>query len=205
MTEATAIDSQIIQIGAGKAFTAADFSNVASTRNAGNVLGRMHAKGKLARAVRGVYYVPERSTLMKTEIPVSAEEVIRAIARANKWVVCPAGDAALNKLGLDTQVPAKIVYVSSGPYKSYKYGRYKIELKHRANRDLLDCSETTCTVVQALKALGKDNVDAHVIEALAQNLSDEQADTLAMESTGLTSWVAEAIKRIQEAKHGQNR
>ena len=137
MTEAKAIDSRIAEIGAGKAFTAADFSDVASPRNAGNVLGRMHAKGRLARAVRGVYYVPERSALMGTEVPASADEVVRAIARANKWVVAPAGDAALNRLGLDTQVPAKLTYVSSGPYKSYEYGNYEIELKQVASEKLV--------------------------------------------------------------------
>ena len=205
MTEAKAIDSRIAQIGAGKAFTAADFSDVASARNAGNVLGRMHAKGKLARAVRGAYYVPEYSALMGIEVPASADEVVRAIARANKWVVAPAGDAALNKLGLDTQVPAKLTYVSSGPYKSYEYGNYEIELKHRANRDLLDCSETTCIVVQALKALGKDAVDEGTIETLARNLTDEQVDTVMGESAGFTSWVGEAAKKIWEAKHGQDR
>ena len=203
MTEAKSIDRQIVRIGAGKAFTAADFSDVASKRNAGNVLGRMHAKGRISRAVRGVYYVPECSALMGTEVPVSADEVVRAIARANKWVVCPAGDAALNRLGLDTQVPARLTYVSSGPYKTYEYGRYEIELKHRANRDLLDCSQITCTVVQALKALGKEGVDEDIINALARNLSDEQVETVVSESVGLTSWVAETMKRIQEAKHGQ--
>ncbi len=205
MTEAKSIGNRITQIGAGKAFTAADFSGVASARNASNVLGRMHAKGKLSRAVRGVYYVPEKSALINVEVPVSADEVVRAIARANKWIVCPAGDAALNKLGLDAQTPAKLTYVSSGPYKSYKYGNREIELKHRANRDLLDCSEITCTVVQALKALGKDNIDARIIGTLARNLSDEQVNVLVKESTGLTSWVEEAIKRIREANHGQDR
>ena len=205
MTEAKTIDSRIAEIGAGKAFTAADFSDVASPRNAGNVLGRMHAKGRLARAVRGVYYVPERSALMGAEVPVGADEVVRAIARANKWVVAPAGDAALNALGLDTQVPAKLSYVSSGPYKSYEYGPYSIELKHRANRDLLDCSPITCTFVQALKALGRGNVDERTVCALARNLDDEQVRTILGESAGLTSWVSETAKRVWEAKHGQDR
>lgn len=95
---------------------------------------------------------------MGTEVPASADEVVRAVARANKWIVALSGDAALNALGLDTQVPAKLVYVSSGPYKRYEYGPYDIELRHRANRDLLDCSQVTCTIVQALKALGRENV-----------------------------------------------
>ena len=63
----------------------------------------------IARAIRGVYFVPERSALMGTEVPASADEVVRAIARANKWIVAPSGDAALNALGLDTQVSAKLV------------------------------------------------------------------------------------------------
>ena len=205
MTEAEAIAGRIESIGAGRAFTAADFSDVAGRRNAANALGRMYAKGEVARALRGVYYVPERSALMVAEVAASADEVVRAVARANKWVVAPSGDASLNALGLDTQVPAKLVYVSSGPYKRYAYGPYEIELRHRANRDLLNCSPTTCTIVQALKALGRENVGDGEIGTLACNLTERQVDVFLEESAGLTSWVADAAKRIWEAKHGQDR
>ena len=197
MTEAEAIAKRIESFGAGRAFTAADFSDVAGRRNAANALGRLHAKGGIARAIR--------SALMGTEVPASADEVVRAVARANKWIVAPSGDAALNALGLDTQVPAKLVYVSSGPYKRYEYGPYDIELRHRANRDLLDCSQITCTIVQALKALGRENVGDEEIRTLARNLTEEQVSAFLEESAGLTSWVADAAKKIWEAKHGQNR
>lgn len=199
-SEAQAIGSLIMSWGPGKAFTAKDFTAVAGVRNAGNVLGRMYARGELARATRGVYYVPEKSVLLGTEVPASVDEVVRALARANKWIVAPAGDAALNALGLDTQVPARHVYVSSGPYKTYSYGPYTIELRHRANRDLLSCSPITRIVVQALKALGKDNVDSETVSTLAHNLSSEDAETLLRESKGLTSWVAETAKRIWEER-----
>lgn len=204
MSETEAIAERIKGFGAGRAFTAADFSDIAGRRNAANSLGRMHAKGEIARAVRGVYYVPERSVLMGCEVPASADEVVRAIARANKWIVAPSGDAALNALGLDTQVPAKLVYVSSGPYKRYEYGSYEIELRHRANRDLLNCSQSTCTIVQALKALGRENVGNEEIEALARNLTERQVDEFLQDSMGLTSWVTEAAGRIREAQHGQD-
>ena len=204
-TEAGRVAERIAAEGPGRAFTAADFADITSARNAGNVLGRMHARGELARAIRGVYYAPERSALMGTEVPASADEVVRAVARANKWIVAPSGDAALNALGLDTQVPAKLVYVSSGPYKRYEYGPYDIELRHRANRDLLDCSQITCTIVQALKALGRENVGDEEIGTLARNLTEEQVGAFLEESAGLTSWVADAAKKIWEAKHGQDR
>ena len=205
MTEAEAIAERIESFGAGRAFTAADFSDVAGRRNAANALGRLHAKGGIARAIRGVYYVPERSALMGTEVPASADEVVCAIARANKWIVAPSGDTALNALGLDTQVPAKLVYVSSGPYKRYEDGPYHIELRHRANRDLLDCSQITCTIVQALKALGRENVGDKEIGMLARNLTEEQVDAFLEESAGLTSWVADAAKKVWRAKYEQNR
>lgn len=200
-SEAKEVAARIAAAGPGRAFTAADFSDVTSARNAGNVLGRMYARGELARAVRGVYYVPERSELLDAEIPASADEVVRAVARANKWVVAPAGDAALNALGLDTQVPARPVYVSSGPYRTYSYGPYQIELRHRANRDLLDLSPVTRTVIQALKALGKDGVDEAAVRRISSNLSEEEVDTLLDEAVGLTSWVTEAVKSIWEVKH----
>ena len=204
MSEAERIAERIETFGVGKAFTAADFSDIAGRRNAANALGRMYAKGGLARAVRGVYYVPEKSALMACEVPASADEVVRAIARANKWIVAPSGDAALNALGLDTQVPAKLVYVSSGPYKRYGYGPYEIELRHRANRDLLDCSQTTCIIVQALKELGRENVGSKEIGMLASNLTEQQAAVFLQESAGLTSWVASAARRVWEAKNGQD-
>ena len=53
MTEAEAIVRRIEGFGAGRAFTAADFSDVAGRRNAANALGRLHAKGGIARAIRG--------------------------------------------------------------------------------------------------------------------------------------------------------
>lgn len=200
-TEAGRVAERIASEGPGRAFTAADFADITSARNAGNVLGRMHARGELARAIRGVYFVPERSELLGTEVPASVDEVVHAVARANKWIVAPAGDAALNALGLDTQVPARHVYVSSGPYKTYSYGPYEIELRHRANRDLLDCSLVTRTIVQALKALGRDGVDDETVSSLARNLTDKDAETFLKESKGLTSWITEVAKRIWEERH----
>ena len=57
MTEAEVIANRIEQAIPGTAFTAFDFSDISSARNAGNVLGRMYSKGQLAKAIRGVYYV----------------------------------------------------------------------------------------------------------------------------------------------------
>lgn len=43
------------------------------------------------------------------------------------------------------------------------------------------------------------------IGTLARNLTEEQVGAFLEESAGLTSWVADAAKKIWEAKHGQDR
>lgn len=205
VTEAEAIAKRIESFGARQGLHSRRLLRRRRSTQCRQRARALACKGRDRRAIRGVYYAPERSALMGTEVPASADEVVRAVARANKWIVAPSGDAALNALGLDTQVPAKLVYVSSGPYKRYEYGPYDIELRHRANRDLLDCSQITCTIVQALKALGRENVGDEEIGTLARNLTEEQAGAFLEESAGLTSWVADAAKKIWEAKHGQDR
>ncbi len=200
-TEAGKVAERIVAEGPERAFTAADFADIASARNAGNILGRMYARGELARAIRGVYCVPDKSELLGTEVSASVDEVVRAVPRVNKRVVTPAGDAAFNALGLDTQVPARHIYVSSGPYKTYSYGPYTIELRHRANCDLFDRPPVTRIVVQAFKTRGRNGASYEAVSALARNLADEDADTLLEESKGLTSWTAEGAKRIWRERH----
>ena len=53
--------------------------------------------------------------------------------------------------------------------------------------------------------LGRENVGDEEIGTLARNLTEEQVGSFLEESAGLTSWVADAAKKIWEAKHGQDR
>lgn len=98
-------------------------------------------------------------------------------------------------------MPARHAYVSSGPYKTYSYRPHTIELRHRANRDLLDCPPVTRTVIQALKTLGGNGASDEAVSALARNLTDEDANTLLKESKGLTSLITEVAKRIWRERH----
>ena len=102
-------------------------------------------------------------------------------------------------------MPAKLVYVSSGPYKRYEYRPYDIELRHRASRDLLDCSQITCTIITGPQNARTRNVGDREIQDARAASRKEQAGAFLEESAGLTSWVADAAKKIWGAKHGQGR
>ena len=58
----------------------------------------------------------------------------------------------------------------------------------------------TALVIQALKALGKDNIDESVITKLKKQLSSEEKDNLIKEARQTTAWVYSVIRKICEAK-----
>lgn len=194
------IEKRIRDMEPGAAFVAGDFLDIASVTNANTTLSRLADTGTVVRAVRGVYAKLQRSKLLGVDVPPSPDEVARAIARSNKWIVSPSGDAALNQLGLDTQVPATYEYVSTGPYKTYRYGKFNIAMRHTASRDLIGCSPVTCLVVQALKTLGKDRATDDVTWKLASHLGADEVATLYRETKNSTSWVFEFAKRMKEMR-----
>ena len=187
----------------GTVFVPSDLFDIASIDNANTVLSRMAKSGEILRVMRGIYAKPLYSELLGRYVLPSPEEVAYAIARSNKWTISPSGDTALNRLGLDTQVPAMYEYVSSGPYKQYGYGKFTITMKHRANRDLIECSPLTCLIIQALKALGKDSADRTLAERLAERLSPEEISEFYEETRNATAWVFSFAKLLREVKDAQ--
>lgn len=200
MTDSTAIRERIGRLEAGAVFVPSDFFDLASPDNTNSILSRLAKRGEITRVLRGVYAKPRRSDLLGKDVPPAPDAVARAIARSNGWTIAPSGDTALNRLGLDTQVPASYSYISSGPYKSYRYGPFEIEFKRRANRDIVNRSETTSLVIQALKALGRDRVTDDTVRTLAAVIPEGQTDTVLRETQSATSWVYETIRQVKEAQ-----
>ena len=198
MSEAQDIENRIDSIEPGKLFITSDFLDIADTVNVNNVLSRLARAGRIERVVRGVYAKPKFSSFLQEYLIPDVDAVAHAIARNNHWTIAPAGDIALNRLGLDTQVPAVYQYVSSGPYKKYAYGKFTIEMLHRANRDMIDYSPVTMLVIQALKAKGKERVDEETLSILSGKLNDDQIGTLVSETRETTAWIHEFAKKLNE-------
>lgn len=200
MSVAKEIGNRIEAADPNTVFIPSDFYDIADAPAVRNVLSRLVRDGALRHDARGVYSKPRFSKFLGEEVPPGIDDIARAIARANGWVIVPSGNHALNMLGLDTQVPASFTYVSSGPYKKYDIDGAKVSFKHRANRDIIEKSYLTCLVIQALKALGKDGIDDRVLEKLASRLTMEEAEALYNETRNATSWVFRAAKGMREMK-----
>lgn len=191
-----AIRSRIEAALEGSVFVNSDFCDVTDPNTVKQIVNRMVKDGALRRVIRGVYEKPKYSKLLGEYLEADPDAVAKALARNYHWNIAPCGDAALNLLGLSTQVPAVWSYVSDGPYKTYRWGNIKIEFKKRANKEITSLSPITALVIQALKALGKGNVSNGNIEALSGRLDADQKTTLLAESGEATDWVYSAIKKI---------
>lgn len=69
---------------------------------------------------------------------------------------------------------------------------------HRTNKEVTGLSETTSLVVQALKELGKENVNSVTIDLIASRLSADDKTKMLSEASRSTDWVYEVIKKISE-------
>ena len=180
----------------GSVFVSTDFTDITDKKTVNMGLIRLADEGLIKKILFGVYYKPEFSKLLgETDAP-SPNKVAHALARNFGWTIVPCGDTALNLLGLSTQVPSQWVYVSDGAYKEYTFDNTTIKFKRTTNKEISKVSYKTALTIQALKALGKENITEQVILRLKKILTDEEKEKMLAESKSATSWVLELIKVI---------
>lgn len=190
------ITSRIYGRGRGWVFSANDFSAEFGRSTVDWVFYELVTKGTIRRIARGIYDYPKYSELLKQELSPDFDQVAQALARKFNWRITPTGDAALNLLGLSTQVPGRPVYLSDGPSRSYKIDHFTLEFKNSALKDVGFKSRESGLVVQALKALGKERISDNVIASIRSQLDEKTRKRVLKETVTATGWVYDAIKRI---------
>lgn len=195
------ISDKINDFDSHKVFFANDFLDIASNATVRQILKRLADERKIQRIIDGFYYNPRYSELIGEYEAVSIHELALAIARKYNWNIAPYNSTALNLLGLSTQVPTHYKYISSGRYKEYKIGDTILEFKKVNPGEIANMSLKTATVIQAIKSLGKENINAQVMQKIRENLTQEERTDLMNESKSVPSWIYEVIREICE---GQN-
>ena len=190
------IRGNIERAEAGSVFVSTDFTDITDKKTVNMGLIRLADEGLIKKILFGVYYKPEFSKLLGETVAPSPNKVAHALARNFGWTIVPCGDTALNLLGLSTQVPSQWVYVSDGAYKEYTFDNTTIKFKRTTNKEISKVSYKTALTIQALKALGKENITEQVILRLKKILTDEEKEKMLAESKSATSWVLELIKII---------
>jgi hypothetical protein len=197
--------ARIRRRGRGLAFSSKDFLDVGSRASVDQTLSGLTKAGEIRRITRGIYDYPRVNPALGGQLSPDYDSVAHAIARRNGVRIEPSGAWAANLLGLSTQVPAKIVYLSNGTSRTYQVGKQTIAFQRVSPKDLLPKSGPSTLVVQAIRYLGQDHVDDSVVGQLQDRLSPAERKALLRDARYSADWIYEVIKRIaadREDTHG---
>ena len=179
-------------------FVVSDFNDIARNDTIRKSLSRLEKNGFIRRIIQGVYEYPEYNAFIGEYVAPSPHQIALALARNYGWTIVPNGDTALNQLGLSTQVPAEWTYVSDGPYRAYTFGKTTIRMNHTANKDIAKLTYKSALIIQAIKAIGKNNLDGIQIKKIANLMSTDEKAVLLTSGKYMTNWVYETVKLICE-------
>lgn len=157
MTISNKIEEIIKQTTKGKLIFISDFSEFGNYDTVRKSLQRLVNKGLITRISKGIYYIPKEDNILGILYPTT-EEIGKAIAKRDKARIIPTGAYAQHLLGLSTQIPMNIVYLTDGSARKIKIGNQTIVFKKTSPKNLSFESQLSSLIIQALKSKKENNV-----------------------------------------------
>ncbi|MEW5894932.1 MAG: DUF6088 family protein [Candidatus Omnitrophota bacterium] len=157
-------------------------------------------QGKIRRVIRGLYDYPKYSKTLDQFLSPDVNQVAQALARKFGWRIQPSGDTALNLLGLSTQVPGKMIFLSDGPNRTYLIGKTELVFEKTTLKNASLQGDKSVVVVQALTALKKDRVDDDVIKKIRSYLNERECEKVLRETRVVNGWIYDCIRSICQGK-----
>lgn len=166
-----------------------DYGNPESVKKA---LLRLKEKEILVRLAHGIYLYPKIDKELGVLFP-STEDIAKGIARRDRARIVPTGVQALNKLGLSTQVPMKVVYLTDGAARNIKVGKRTITFKNTSPKNLMAIGEISSLVIQALKTIGQLKVDDETLLKIQTLLQKEKIENRLFDAKLAPAWINKII------------
>lgn len=179
---------------AGTLFFPEQFSDFAESTAIRKALQRLTEDGNIVRVAQGIYVIPKESSLVGKVIP-GAEEVAAAIAKRDRARIVPTGVHALNILGLSTQVPMRVVYLTDGAARKVRVGKQTINFKRTTPKNLAAQGHISGLVIQALKTIGQSKVEESELKKIIAHLKKEKRENILHDSKLAPVWIAAIMKR----------
>ena len=173
----THIEHSISRKKRGELIFPTDFRGQGTEAAIKKALSRLTQQGKLKRLSHGIYYVPKTDPVFG-EIHPSPKEVAETLARKEQVKIRPAGAYALNQLGLTTQVPTKLVYLTDGVPRQLKIGKVTIQFKATTQKKLATKGNLSGLIIQALEELDIRNMNPETEKRLKELLLKEDPKKL---------------------------
>lgn len=174
------------------------YGNADAVRQA---LARLVKSGELDRVAPGIYVRPQTDSIVG-KVTTGIEDIAKAIAKRDRARIVPTGIYALNRLGLSTQMPMNVIYLTDGAARKIKVGNTAITFKKTTPKNVMAVGEISQLVIQALRTIGKENVTEEEIKKIQYLLMKEKKTKLEHDIRLAPAWIREIMKPI--LKHAGN-
>jgi hypothetical protein len=165
-----------------------DFLDYGNSESVKKALLRLNEKETIVRLAHGIYLYPKVDKELGVLFP-STEDIALAIARRDKVRIIPTGVQALNKLGLSTQVPMKVVYLTDGGTRNIKVGKRTISFRNTSPKNLFMKGEISSLVIQALKTIGNSKLDDSTLLKIQNILKKEKKENIINDAKLAPAWI----------------
>jgi len=179
----------------GTIFFPEQFDSIGSSDSIRQALSRICKEGTIIRLSKGVYLFPYIDKELGILFP-SVERVAKAIAKRDKSRIQPIGLYALNKLGLSTQVPMKVVFLTDGIPRKINIEKQTIVFMKTAPKNFSFHGEITPMVVSALKEIGKDNVTEDELQIIKKSLQLESKEVVLKDAYVAPQWITDILLKL---------
>jgi hypothetical protein len=181
----------------GWVFTPNHFKPLGSRDSIASALKRHKQSGLIRQLARGLYDYPKTDPDLGLLQP-SNDDIAKALAGRDATRLQPSGAYAANLLGLSTQVPMKVVYLTDGRSRTVQIGRRQITLKQTTPRNMATAGKISGLVIQALRYLGRKRVDKEVIQTLKRRLSVDDRKQLMKDIRYAPAWIADIFHELSQ-------
>lgn len=187
--------NRVKKAGRGVLFFTESFVSYGSAEAIKKALQRLTNSGELDRVATGIYVRPVIDNVIGKVSP-SIEDIAKAIAKRDKARIVPTGAYALNRLGLSTQVPMNVVFLTDGSARKIKIGKRSILFKKASPKNVASVGEISGLAIQALKEIGKEKVLDKEIKHIQELLKKEKPTRLKHDIRLAPAWIREIMKPV---------
>jgi len=183
------------KVNKGDIFFIADFTELGNYEAVRKSLQRLTKDDSIKRIAKGIYFLPKKHERLGIIYP-HAEQIAKAIAKRDKARVIATGSTALNLLGLSTQIPLKVVFLTDGSARNIKVGNQTIQFKKTNPKNLSIEHRLTNLIIQALKAIGEKNVQQEQVDKIHTIIDESGEQELIYQNlTNAPIWIQKTILR----------
>lgn len=170
----------VAQAREGTIFIPDDFTMCGTPDAVRSGLSRLCRNGNLCRFAKGIYYIPAYDKWDGALREPSLDDIALKIAQRDNARVIPTGVYALNRLGLSTQVPTNIIYITDGSARQMRFGEGK-SITFRHSNDLGNFayqSQLMQLAVLAMREIGEktitDNQKEIIKKMITEHVSEQE-------------------------------